>query len=387
MISTLLVSKARKPKFDLTLKIIDLNNVPLVAGTSHIKWSLPAHTTTASTEHRGQTTKSPIREHKVSWDYTAHIPLRLTIDKANNLTECIIHFDVLQDFHNIGTKPERVQLGTLRLNLAEYVEESEMVASPVAGKGDGGEEEFQGVVRRYLMQESKINSTVKIGILMRQVDGERNFVAPPLKTAAVFGGIAGIMAGERAGAGENDDLHMPVLSKSRDHGELQDMYRRALAASWAAQVDELPADQCVEDIFNGGSGWKASYDGGNDHYSTPRISAHDDGEDHHHPHGRRHHRSNSGASAKSMGSQNTITKKASMGKLRGHQKSGSNETVGLGRQVDGASGRHGSSESFERDRVGSGGGFRSASEVDEFDVREDLVAWRLPGPAIVGTKS
>lgn len=291
-----------------------------------------------------------------------------------------------------------------------------MVASPVAGKGDGGEEEFQGVVRRYLMQESKINSTVKIGILMRQVDGERNFVAPPLKTAAVFGGIAGIMAGERAGAGENDDLRtsisdfsrsdnyvlagkkggadgayidMPVLSKSRDHGELQDMYRRALAASWAAQVGELPADQCVEDIFNGGSGWKASYDGGSDHYSTPRISGHDDGEDQLHPHGRRHHRSHSGASAKSMGSQNTITKKASMGKLRGHQKSGSTETVGLGRQVDGAGGRHvhGSSESFERDRVGGGGGFRSASEVDEFDVREDLVAWRLPGPGAVGAKS
>jgi hypothetical protein len=38
---------------------------------------------------------------------------------------------------------------------------------------------------------------------MKQIDGERNFVAPPLKTAAVFGGIAGIMAGEQV---EQDDL-------------------------------------------------------------------------------------------------------------------------------------------------------------------------------------
>jgi hypothetical protein len=47
-----------------------------------------------------------------------------------------------------------------------------------------------------LLQESKINSTLKIGILMVQVDGDRNYVAPPLKTAPVFGGIAGIMTGE-----------------------------------------------------------------------------------------------------------------------------------------------------------------------------------------------
>ncbi|KAF4629034.1 hypothetical protein G7Y89_g9114 [Cudoniella acicularis] len=207
------------PKFDLTLKIIDLNNVPLVAGTSHVKWHLPSST---SAEHRGRTNKSPIREHKVTWDYVKDLPVRLTIDKNNNLTECLVHFEVVQDFHNIGTKGERVTLGSLSLNLAEYVEECEM--------GADGEE---GVVRRYLMQESKINSTIKVGICMRQVDGERNFVAPPLKTAAVFGGIAGIMAGEQ---GEQDDLHMPVLNKSRDHGDMQDMYRRALAASWAAQA-------------------------------------------------------------------------------------------------------------------------------------------------------
>jgi hypothetical protein len=53
------------------------------------------------------------------------------------------------------------------------------------------------------MQEIKINSTLKFGIMMKQIDGERNFTAPPLKTAPVFGGIAGIMAGEQA---EQDDV-------------------------------------------------------------------------------------------------------------------------------------------------------------------------------------
>jgi hypothetical protein len=34
------------------------------------------------------------------------------------------------------------------------------------------------------------------------------------------------------------------------------MYRRTLAASWAAQAGELPADECIENIFAGGNGWR-----------------------------------------------------------------------------------------------------------------------------------
>lgn len=53
------------------------------------------------------------------------------------------------------------------------------------------------------MQESKINSTAKIGIAMRQTEGDRNFVAPTLKSAPVFGGIAGIIMGEN---GDGEDI-------------------------------------------------------------------------------------------------------------------------------------------------------------------------------------
>ena len=176
------------------LQIIDLNNVPLVSGTSHVKWHLPSST---SAEHRGRTDKSPIKEHKVSWDYVKAIPARLTIDKSNKLQEFHIHFEVVQDYSN-GGRGEKITLGYVTLNLAEYVEESENV----------GQEGEEGVTRRYLMQESKINSTLKIGITMKQIEGERNFAAPPLKTAPVFGGIAGIMAGEQV---EQDDLGRELL--------------------------------------------------------------------------------------------------------------------------------------------------------------------------------
>jgi hypothetical protein len=110
------------------------------------------------------------------------------MDRQNMLQECKIEFEVIQDY-NSGARGEKIILGYVSLNLAEYVEILD----------HDGED---GITRRYLMQESKINSTLKIGISMKQLDGERNFIAPPLKTAPVFGGITGIMDFEQA----EDDL-------------------------------------------------------------------------------------------------------------------------------------------------------------------------------------
>lgn len=50
-------------------------------------------------------------------------------------------------------KREAIMLGFVRLNLAEYVEAGN------TNIGEGGE---GGVVRRYLLQGSKINSTLKV---------------------------------------------------------------------------------------------------------------------------------------------------------------------------------------------------------------------------------
>ncbi|KAF1985290.1 hypothetical protein K402DRAFT_394987 [Aulographum hederae CBS 113979] len=276
------VPKNRRPKFDLHLRIIDLNNVPLVSGTSFIKWHLP-HSTAA--EHRGRTSKNPIKEHKVVYDHLINVPIRLTIDKTNMLQESWIHFEVLQEYGGSG-RGERITLGNIKLNLAEYVEQSEQ-QSP---GGDGGEE---GVVRRYLMQDSKINSTLKISIFMKQLDGDRNFVAPPLKTAPVFGGIAGIMSGEQ---GEPDDpTQIPSLastSVNRQKSELQDLYRRTLTAAWSSQQPgELRADECVENIFAGGDGWgdkDLPYTITSPRSPSQRLHRH------HHRHSRHHHPNHQG---------------------------------------------------------------------------------------------
>ncbi|KAK4229917.1 N-terminal C2 in EEIG1 and EHBP1 proteins-domain-containing protein [Podospora fimiseda] len=347
-----LISKARKPKFDVHLKIYDLNNVPLVSGMSMIKWHLPH---SIHSEHRGRTNKCPIQNHRVEYNYSKIFSVRIGIDRSSNLVEYPIEFEVLQEFSTgsghvggAGGRDEKITLGTVKFNLSEYVEESEAIlrdgltrtpalreilasptrsaavststttnghrrkrsslsnitipenldTSPRSSRGSEAEDESgpagnvgvdpmsdvqDGVVRRYLMQDSKINSTLKISILMVQVDGERNYAAPAPKSAPVFGGIAGFVAGDALAEPVDANAAAPTVPtqltvKSRDVFELQDMYRRALAASWASQPTELPADQCIEDIFAGGDGFRKS-----------SSSSHHKPRNHHHSHSRSHH--------------------------------------------------------------------------------------------------
>lgn len=181
-------------------KIYDLNNVPLVSGHSFIKWHL-AHSMHA--EHRGRTAKCLIANHRVDYGFAKLVPsVRIPIDRNDNLTECYLELEVVQEF----PVAEKITLGHIRLNLSEYVDESEALAKDAASpprhsnappNGPSEKTVEDGIVRRYLMQDSKVNSTLKIGILLLQVDGDRNFVAPVLRTAPVFGGIASFMGPEQ----------------------------------------------------------------------------------------------------------------------------------------------------------------------------------------------
>lgn len=234
-----------QPKFDLILKIIDLNNIPLVVGTAFVKWHLPSST---AAEHRGRTERAPITDHKCTWDYTKELTIRMTIDKSLLLSETEVHFEILQEYSE-GARHGRVVLGQVKLNLAEYADRSHLDDSTALDPDD------EAITRRYLMQQSKINSTLKIGIQLKQLDGDTNFTTPPLKTAMVFGGIAGIVSAETGTEDGDATGHVPTVnSKTRELSELQDIYRRTLAATWACQAGELPPDKLIEDLFSGGDG-------------------------------------------------------------------------------------------------------------------------------------
>lgn len=153
-----------QPRFELRLKISDLNNVPLVSGNCFVKWHLPA---SSAAEHRGRTNKCNIKDHKVIFDYDKETPVRLVVGKDQMLQESWIHFEVLQEYSSAG-KGERIVLGNIKLNLAEYVDTNDH---------NSHSKDDEGVTRRYLMQDSKINSTLKISLQLKHIEGDRNYYA------------------------------------------------------------------------------------------------------------------------------------------------------------------------------------------------------------------
>lgn len=360
-------------------------------------------------EHRGTTSKAPIKEHKVTWDYERSLVVRLSMDKTNMLQECFIEFEVIQDY-NGGARGEKITIGRVRLNLAEYA--------------DIHDEEGQIMVRRYLMQDSKINSTVKIGLGMSQVDGDRNFIAPPLRTAAVFEGFTGVMAVEqekdKAGCTYPLDTTLfwnPLLTHSPDTGavginkelaEMQDMYRQTLAASWLCGKGTLAADQCIEDIFNGGDGWGNKPAPVTLNPALQAAPAADDSEDEgmgtatpqnqhqrrHHHHHHEHQRSSgvpsrngSGASKKHTHAGKKARQESEMPGLTTTVDKKGNAIGGIRKasaraltteKPDQLPSSSSSSSGSERGRHKS----RPTDEVAEWDARDDLRAWTVPSVSI-----
>lgn len=163
---------------------------------------------------------------------------------------------------------------------------------------------------------------------------------------------------------EPDDLgHMPSMSsKTREIGELQDMYRRTLAASWAAQAGELPADECIEDIFAGGDGWAKNQPGGTGSKRREDAEQAENGAERRTMLGR-HKR-------KSSGFVRHAVNKARSQELKhsdGEDVSGVSGRTSIEQQVQSNS-EKGALQGYDRMR---------ARELDEFEAREDLRSWEI----------
>ncbi|RDW93593.1 N-terminal C2 domain-containing protein [Aspergillus mulundensis] len=329
-------------QFELVLRIIDLNNIPLVSGTAYIKWRLPSSN---ANEHHGATDKALILDHKASWNYEKTLQVRITIDRDQTLHECDIQFDVIQEFSS-GGHAEKNLLGRVKLNLSEYVDKSD---------------DDEGIIRRYLMQDSKINSTLKIGIALQQMEGDRNFTTPPLKSAMAFGGIAGVVASEQAEADDSGQIPL-INTQSREVADMQEMYRRTLAASWTSRADDMPADKLIEGLFSGSFGRADPRDPDSGHAAEGFYDG----------------RSNSGAGAAGQsGSRNLLSPTFERRARSTSRHSNANKALDFSPTIE-----HGKSGSIERQLYDNAKGksWRSRNtehELSEFDVREDLRSWEV----------
>jgi len=157
-ISNLFVPKSRKVIFKAIFTIHDLVNIPHLTGQYYTKWKLKS-----GGSFHGKTEKIPINEHAVSWEKEFIIDnLTMVIGKDGELMPCILSFTIRKQEVSIGKQQESI--GTVDINLAEF-----------AGSRIN--------TRRYLLQESKINSTIKISLELIYIKGEHVFKTPSSKSA------------------------------------------------------------------------------------------------------------------------------------------------------------------------------------------------------------
>lgn len=93
----------------------------------------------------------------------------MLVDKRNLLQDAFLELEVWHELHGghgvqIVGKEEKTRIGVVRVNLAEYVRET-------------GGEDTQGVTRRHLLHESKVNCTLKVAVDMKQTEGDDRFDA------------------------------------------------------------------------------------------------------------------------------------------------------------------------------------------------------------------
>jgi N-terminal C2 in EEIG1 and EHBP1 proteins len=227
-----MLTKSSRPKLKLNLQIHELSAIPLVTGQVFAKWHI-LHSSKG--ECRGKTERAPIIDHKAGWtDYQRDCTFKVGIGRNGVLQERMLMIEV---YVEMISGRERFRIGMVAVNLSEYAS-------------------VKSETRRYLLQESKMNSTVKVTIAVVHLEGTKDYATPPLKKAQMFHGITNLLA-------ETKDL--PQISKGMEQLEAktvwrsptQEMYRRTLAAQWRLQAGEFPPAEVVEDIFKGGTGWKA----------------------------------------------------------------------------------------------------------------------------------
>jgi hypothetical protein len=245
-----------RPKFLYTLIIADIHNIPKPSGSCYVQWrilnTLPSI--------RGRTSTAHIKDYKAVWKYAEEGIVKLST-KATQLQPKWIELEVYivtkhhqtsKSGEELGSSREKSFLGKVHINLAEF-----------AGL-DGTQ------TMRYLLKDSRVNAVLNVEIGMTLVKGDINdYIVPPMRSKGltnVFGDsmYESSSMGSRHGAASASspsEQRFHKSSKIASDPIITKMYQKTFEISWDPRPGEFTADECVDDIMNGGDGWAKNQEG------------------------------------------------------------------------------------------------------------------------------
>lgn len=143
----------KRPNFQISVTINELTNLPQVSGMSWTRWFIKD---SPKPEARGKTDKHIVRDHKVSYgsyklSTTHHIRVS---SRTNTLRPCVLVLEVVWEHSNSA---EKIPLGRVEVNLSEFANQENPQPT------------------RFLLKDSKINSTLSLTIELKQISGTKSY--------------------------------------------------------------------------------------------------------------------------------------------------------------------------------------------------------------------
>ncbi|CAA19306.1 cortical variant C2 domain protein, human FAM102A and FAM102B ortholog, implicated in signalling or endocytosis [Schizosaccharomyces pombe] len=232
---SIFIPKARRPTFELHLRIHDVVNIPLITGVIFVKWNIEG---IHSRHANDQTEAEPVLEHRVTWEYETCVSVRMIIDNDNLLKDKFLILQVLCDSH---TDSGVIRLGILKINLTEYV---------YVGQD----------TRKYLLADSKINATIRIGISLKQTSGNKDFrVSKTLGKPQVFSGLTGLLTDGKELKRRDDEVYTSTGLASawaeKMLHSIKDFNQKTTVFHMHTRNNKYDTREIVDDIFFGGTGW------------------------------------------------------------------------------------------------------------------------------------
>ncbi|KAJ1666190.1 hypothetical protein EV178_002586 [Coemansia sp. RSA 1646] len=259
-LQNLFVPRARMATFNVLLRIEDLNNVPPLNGVFYAKWRCQ--------DHSGTTPRVPVANREVRWLHAIEKTVDVPISKDSILTPCELKVTIKQRrlealaviaagcgelacasyarsaasnacagtlgiasvsqhcMHwnlfdqRVLSRPGqgevyshmRMKVGTLNINLSEYAL-------------------LPGSSRRYFLQESKLNCTLKLSIHVSQVSGPDSYQVPTLDRSMVLTDLNDMIANEGNSRAVRENSSMGNSLGSRQHSMKNNMRNVANSGS------------------------------------------------------------------------------------------------------------------------------------------------------------
>lgn len=294
-----LLSQNKKTKWLFTLSIQELANIPQISGKCYVKWHIKE---TAKQGLKGKSEKASIKNYRATWSNSSvESIIKMSVNKAKELQEKVLQLVVYIEYSdskdNSKDGNKRSVLGKVDINLAEYANYDEPTTN------------------RYLLQDSKVNCILNVKIGMELIKGDKDeFIPPKVKSNSIFKGISTVFnesssvtaphspttnnstsssnthsnanntahttatTASKAGSSKPTTPQTPhshtsnsQMSSEKYHHSitissdpvLSKLYERTFEIPWDPRPGEFNAQECVDDIFNGGNGWAKNEDGEN----------------------------------------------------------------------------------------------------------------------------